>query len=82
MSANAKGRPIIVSVETRGDEPPENLLKRFLKKCKKDKISEYLVEKSAYSRRYEKPSDLNRAKRGRAKFKQKKQTEELLKVQN
>ena len=56
-------RPVNVEVVRRGDESIERLLKRFIKKCKKEKI----VEECRARRYYEKPSVKRRLKKKRRK---------------
>ena len=55
-----------LTVKARNGDSPERLIKRFIKKVKKEKILEKYREKM----RYIKPSDVRRAKRKRAKRKQ------------
>ena len=57
---------INLTVKARNGDSPERLIKRFMKKVKKEKILEKYREKM----RYIKPSDVRRAKRKRAKRKQ------------
>ena len=55
-----------LTVKARNGDSPERLIKRFMKKVKKEKILEKYREKM----RYVKPSDVRRAKRKRARRKQ------------
>ena len=55
-----------LTVKARNGDSPERLIKRFIKKVKKEKILEKYREKM----RYVKPSDVRRAKRKRARRKQ------------
>ena len=48
-----------VTVVARHNEPPEKLIKRFVRKCKKERIVEQVREK----RYFTKPSDAKRLKR-------------------
>jgi len=57
---------INLTVKARNGDSPERLIKRFMKKVKKEKILEKYREKM----RYVKPSDVRRAKRKRARRKQ------------
>ena len=54
---------INVSVKARRNEHPERLIRRFIKKCKKEKIVEKYRERTEF---YEKPSIKKRNKRRRA----------------
>jgi small subunit ribosomal protein S21 len=54
-------RPVNVEVIRRGDEPIERMLKRFIKKCKKEKI----IEEYKARRYYVKPSEKRRIKKRR-----------------
>jgi small subunit ribosomal protein S21 len=54
-------RPVNVEVTRRGDEPIERMLKRFIKKCKKEKI----LEEYKSRRYYIKPSEKRRLKKKR-----------------
>ena len=54
-------RPVNVEVTRRGDEPIERMLKRFIKKCKKEKI----IEEYKARRYYVKPSEVRRVKKRR-----------------
>ena len=45
------------------DETNDQLIKKFLKECSKESLLQYLAEKSAHSRRFEKRSDAERARR-------------------
>jgi len=54
-------RPVNVEVTRRGDESIERMLKRFIKKCKKEKI----IEEYKARRYYVKPSEKRRIKRRR-----------------
>jgi len=54
-------RPVNVEVTRRGDEPIERMLKRFIKKCKKEKI----IEEYKARRYYVKPSEKRRIKKRR-----------------
>ena len=54
-------RPVNVEVTRRGDEPIERMLKRFIKKCKKEKI----IEEYKARRYYIKPSEVRRIKKRR-----------------
>lgn len=45
------------------DETNDQLIKKFLKECSKESLLQYLAEKSAYSRRFEKKSVVDRQKR-------------------
>jgi len=56
-------RPAIVSVKARRNEHPERLIRRFTRAIKKQEIDKLIREKSAYSRRYDKPSVKKRLKR-------------------
>ena len=54
---------INVSVRARRNEHPEKLIRRFIKKCKKEKVVEKYRERTEF---YEKPSIKKRNKRRRA----------------
>ena len=56
-------RAAIVSVKARRNEHPEKLIRRFTRLIKKQEIDKLIREKSAYSRRYDKPSVKKRLKR-------------------
>ena len=56
-------RSVNVEVVRRGDESIERMLKRFIKKCKKEKI----IEEYKARRYYEKPSVKRRLKKKRRK---------------
>ena len=58
---------IVRSKECRGNH--ERMIKRFIKKCKKERIVEQYKEKQ----RYKKPSVLKREKRARAERERKRQ---------
>jgi ribosomal protein S21 len=65
-------------VELRRNEDSERLIRRFIKKCKKEKILETYLEKTEF---YEKPSVVKKRKRQNAireQLKQRKKAEELL----
>jgi len=53
-----------VSVRARGREPAEKLIRRFIRKCKKEKIVERYRERHDH---YVKPSEKRRIKRRKAK---------------
>ena len=53
-----------VLVKSRRNEHPERLIRRFIKKCKKEKVVEKYRERTEH---YEKPSVKRRKKRERAK---------------
>jgi len=55
---------INVLVKSRRNEHPERLIRRFIKKCKKEKVVEKYRERTEH---YEKPSVKRRKKRERAK---------------
>ncbi len=59
------------------DETNDQLIKKFLKECSKESLLQYLAEKSAYTRRFEKRSDVERARRLHYKRNAKKHNEEL-----
>lgn len=59
------------------DETNDQLIKKFLKECSKDSLLQYLAEKSAYSRRFEKRSVTIRQKKLKYKRNAKKHNEEL-----
>lgn len=52
-----------VFVKSRRNEYPEKLIRRFIRKCKKEKVVEKYRERTEY---YEKPSAKRRKKRIRA----------------
>ena len=52
-------KPINVEVRSRNNEHPERMIRRFIKKCKKEKIIEQLRDR----RYYKKPSDVRRHKK-------------------
>ena len=52
-----------VLVKSRRNEYPERLIRRFIKKCKKEKVVEIYRERTEH---YEKPSVKRRIKRKRA----------------
>ena len=56
-------RPVNVEVELRERETTEKLIRRFIKKCKKEKI----VEEYRARTHYEKPSTIKRRKKSRSK---------------
>jgi len=58
---------IVSSKECRGNH--ERMIKRFIKKCKKERIVEQYKEKQ----RYKKPSEMKREKRARAERERKRQ---------
>ncbi len=58
---------IVRSKECRGNH--ERMIKRFIKKCKKERIVEQYKEKQ----RYKKPSEMKREKRARAERERKRQ---------
>jgi len=57
------GKPINVETYVKRGEPIERAIRRFLKKCKKEKIMEKVLEK----RFYEKPSVVRHKKKLRVK---------------
>ena len=61
-----KGRPALISVVLRKGESQQSLLKRFLKKCKKENILEEIFKKGN-TRRYNKKSEKARIKQKEAK---------------
>ena len=56
-------RPVNVEVELRERETTEKLIRRFIKKCKKEKI----VEEYRARTHYEKPSTIKRRNKARSK---------------
>jgi ribosomal protein S21 len=66
------GKPINVEVRVRHGEPVERAIKRFLKKCKKEKVIEDFLER----RYYEKPS----AKRNKKNIRIKRMNEKNKKI--
>jgi len=61
----ANKHPINVEVEIKKDETVEHLIRRFLKKCKKENFMEEVKEHNSYL----KPSDKERAKKKQRTFK-------------
>jgi hypothetical protein len=59
------------------DETNDQLIKKFLKECSKESLLQFLAEKSAYTRRFSKKSDVEREKRLRYKRNARKSNEEL-----
>lgn len=59
------------------NETNEQLIKKFLKECSKESLLQYLAEKSAYSRRFEKKSVVDRQKRLKYARNAKKYNDEL-----
>jgi hypothetical protein len=59
------------------NETNDQLIKKFLKECSKDSLLQYLFEKSAYSRRFEKKSVITRQKKLKYKRNAKKYNEEI-----
>ena len=53
------------------DETNEQLIKKFLKECSKESLLQFLAEKSAHSRRFEKKSVVRRAQILKARYVQK-----------
>ena len=45
------------------DETSEQLIKKFLKECSKESLVQYMYENSAWTRRFNKRSDVERARR-------------------
>lgn len=60
-------RPTKIFVELRKGESFERMMRRFLKKCKKENIVEEYREKYPGSAVYEKPSQKRRTKREKAR---------------
>lgn len=58
-------------------ETNDQLIKKFLKECSKDSLLQYLAEKSAHSRRFEKKSVKIRQKKLKYKRNAKKYNEDL-----
>ena len=65
--ARKKANVLVTSKECRGNH--ERMIKRFIKKCKKERIVEQYKEKQ----RYKKPSEMKREKRARAERERKRQ---------
>ncbi len=63
IKRNEKVMAVNVSVKARRNEHPERLIRRFIKKCKKEKVVETYRQRTDY---YEKPSVKKRNKRRRA----------------
>ena len=61
----SKNRPSLVTVVLRKGESQQSLLKRFLKKCKKDNVLDEIFKKGT-TRRYYKKSIKDRMKRQEA----------------
>ena len=59
------------------DETNDQLIKKFLKECSKESLSQYLAEKSAWTRRFEKKSVVDRQKKLKYARNAKKYNEEL-----
>jgi len=59
------------------DETNDQLIKKFLKECSKESLLQFLAEKSAHSRRFEKKSVITRQKKLRYSRNAKKHNEEL-----
>ena len=61
------------------DETSDQLIKKFLKECSKESLLQFLAEKSAYTRRFEKKSVITRQKKLKYKRNAKRHNEELAK---
>jgi hypothetical protein len=59
------------------DETNDQLIKKFLKECSKESLVQYLSEKSAWTRRFEKKSVLDRQKKLKYARNAKKYNQEL-----
>lgn len=59
------------------DETTEQLIKKFLKECSKESLAQFLFEKSAWSRRFEKKSVKQRHKKLRYRRNAQKHQQEL-----
>lgn len=59
------------------DETNDQLIKKFLKECSKESLLQFLAEKSAFSRRFEKKSVVERQKKLKYKQNAKKYNDEL-----
>jgi len=59
------------------DETNDQLIKKFLKECSKESLLQYLAEKSAYSRSFDKKSVIRRQKRLKYARNARKHNEEL-----
>lgn len=58
-------------------ETSEQLIKKFLKECSKESLVQYMYENSAWTRRFSKRSDVERARRIRYKKNAQRNEQEL-----
>lgn len=67
----SKRSPVHAEVIAREDETPERLIKRFLRKVKKDNLMELFMNKYWGASHFEKPSVRTRSKMIRSRFRTK-----------